>query len=207
MDKAELFRLVMVPIIGGMIFVAKKLFDEWFKVRRRWQSPETEEYRKMLDGSFLDAGVRDLLVKRYNIDAFYIATGTRAFAYDEIAPMLAMLNHKDNLLSDQTLRMIYPKYLRFEDRKPRIHISASDKFEYAAIYLFEIYLIAVIALCFWYAFSNDTLHIATMAGVGFVLISALVGLQLLQMPYRRAKKVAIALINMKTLVESNASNE
>ncbi|WP_152413166.1 hypothetical protein [Brucella anthropi] len=190
MDKIEIFRLILVPIVGGLIFIAKKVFDEWFKDRRRWQSPETEEYRKMLDGKFLDEGVRNLLVRRYNIDAFYIATGTRAFTYEEIPSMVALLNRKESLISDRTLRMIYPKFLRFEGDRPSIHISVSDKIENAVLRFFEMYLIGAFALGFWYAFDKDFLRIATMAGAGAVLIAGLVGLQIVQLPYRRARKLA-----------------
>lgn len=190
MDKSEILRLVLVPIVGGLIFIAKKVFDEWFKDRRRWQSPETEEYRKMLDGKFLDEGVQNLLVKRYNIDAFYIATGTRAFTYEEIPSMVAFLNRKESLISDRTLRMIYPKFLRFEGDRPSIHIRVSDRIENAVLWFFEMYLIGAFTLGFWYAFDKDSLRIAVMAGGGAVLIAGLVGLEVLRLPYRRAKDVA-----------------
>ncbi len=110
-------------------WVARNPFRDWYKSRKRWSSAEIDAYRKMLDNELLDKNVQDGLAKRYNADTFFLNTGLRSRSYEDIPRLILLLNDNEKQISEQTLRMVYPKYLKFENGIPRVRLTRSDRFE------------------------------------------------------------------------------
>lgn len=189
----KIFLLLILSIIGCVPFVVRSLSSDWYKSRKRWSSAEIDVYRKLLDDELLDKNVRDGLAKRYNIDVFFLNTGIRSSSYEDVTRLVSLLNDDEKQFSEQTLRMIYPKYLKFENGIPRIRLTRSDQLE-AGLRNFLIILSGLYLGLYMYNVTSQPwsgpLFVAAIPLIGFARLLLLLG-----EPHKRAKALSRKLKN------------
>lgn len=180
----EIISILLGSLSAAVAYVITKGWEHWYREQMRWRAPDTVEIRQMLDGSYLTDGVRQQLLEKYNLDAFYIDSGIRPLAYSDLAFLIEVLDRKDVQVSKKTLRLVYPRFLTFTGGGPAIQLKTSALFENGVLHFARCIWLAMYLLLFWTAWGPGIMQFATLAAGSIVLLVGLLIIEEFQLPYR-----------------------
>jgi len=139
-------------LIGALsIPIAKSLFEKWVANRNRWKYPDMEELRKLInDNETIVGDLQKLLIKRYNMEAFHIATGIQLKTAEEMPMLFDKEREFEGKFGWQMLRRLYPVYLHPSHGSLEVRIT---KMQYVEHYMLRIMSAVGILLCGYLLFS------------------------------------------------------